>query len=305
MPRYLTKIISSPLAWIEDDDTKEKIWEAASARLSERSGRTAMGAITRSYAIPVSPAVELPAGEVVSTSEALAVDLDEVVELVVHEPALTSDNLGFKTWASSYLLAKRLALMSTTLPALSPEASILELGAGTGLVGMAAAAVFGRHVVLTDLPEIVPNLEKNARSNASVMSSREGSTTAAVLDWSQPNSLHLTPTSDHQPPASFPLILAADPVYSPEQPALLVNAMRYHLSKGEDARVVVAIPIREAFAAEREDFRMRMGDAGLEVLGQGEEVGVDDWGRVGDEELTEVRCWWSVWGRRQEGDEDA
>ncbi len=46
VPKYLIGIIASPLAWIEDENIKEQIWEAAGARLSERSGRT--GEITSS-----------------------------------------------------------------------------------------------------------------------------------------------------------------------------------------------------------------------------------------------------------------
>ena len=42
VPRYLTDIISSRLSWIEDEQIRVQIWEAASARLSERSGRTGM-----------------------------------------------------------------------------------------------------------------------------------------------------------------------------------------------------------------------------------------------------------------------
>ena len=40
IPSYLTSIISSTLAWIEDDDEKEQIWESAGTRLSERCGRS-------------------------------------------------------------------------------------------------------------------------------------------------------------------------------------------------------------------------------------------------------------------------
>ena len=40
IPKYLTSIISNKLQWIEDEDDRERIWEAASARLSERSGRS-------------------------------------------------------------------------------------------------------------------------------------------------------------------------------------------------------------------------------------------------------------------------
>jgi hypothetical protein len=38
--RYLTSIIASSLAWLDTDELREAIWDAASARLSERSGRT-------------------------------------------------------------------------------------------------------------------------------------------------------------------------------------------------------------------------------------------------------------------------
>ena len=40
IPKYLTGIVSSTLSWIEDEDEREGIYTAASARLAERCGRT-------------------------------------------------------------------------------------------------------------------------------------------------------------------------------------------------------------------------------------------------------------------------
>jgi len=37
---YLTRIVASGLAWIEDEASREAVWEAASARLAERAGVT-------------------------------------------------------------------------------------------------------------------------------------------------------------------------------------------------------------------------------------------------------------------------
>jgi hypothetical protein len=37
--RYLTSIISSSLSWLESDEVREAIWDAAAARLSQHSGR--------------------------------------------------------------------------------------------------------------------------------------------------------------------------------------------------------------------------------------------------------------------------
>lgn len=39
IPKYLTGIVASKLSWV-DEDRREEIWETASKRLSERSGRT-------------------------------------------------------------------------------------------------------------------------------------------------------------------------------------------------------------------------------------------------------------------------
>ncbi len=40
VPKYLTGIISSSLLWIEDEDDRERVYKAASARLAQRAGRT-------------------------------------------------------------------------------------------------------------------------------------------------------------------------------------------------------------------------------------------------------------------------
>jgi predicted nicotinamide N-methyase len=275
VPAYLTKIIASSLIWIEDDEVKDKIWETASQRLSERSGRTGRGDLTRTFRIPLG-----------STG-------GDDLTITLHEPALQADNLGLKTWGSSYLLAKRLVAIQDSIPKLSPGAAILELGAGTGLVGLAAAAVFKAHVVLTDLPEIVPNLQRNVQTNSGVVEAHGGNVDVSILDWSEPEK-----SADASSPCSYPMILAADPIYSSDHPRLLVEAIEYHLSKAENARTVIELPLREAFANERRDLRECMHNVGLDVLDEGEESGYDDWSHGG--ERAEVRCWWTVWAWRKE-----
>jgi predicted nicotinamide N-methyase len=299
VPQYLTKIISSPLVWIEDDTEKEQIWEAASQRLSERSGRTAMGAITRSFAIPLLPTASSDKStELPRSGDAVPQDCDNtnMVQLTLYEPPMTSDNLGLKTWASSYLLAKQLCSLQQHVPDLAPAAKILELGAGTGLVGMAAALVFQHHTILTDLPEIVPNLEQNARSNSEVISSCGGTVSAAVLDWTRPEEFELDNFDGS--PKTFPLIVVADPIYSSDHPRMLVNAIKHHLSEGRSATLIIELPLRDAYADERQDMRDRLTGIGLRIVEQGEEVGYDDWSAGQGEEPSEVRCWWSIWARR-------
>lgn len=299
--RYLTGIVSSDLRWIQDDVVKEEIWNQASLRLSERSGRSAMPALDRSFRIPLRTGGE------------------ESTEIVIHEPALTGDNLGLKTWASSYLLAKRFSALDLPLSKSddSNAPRILELGSGTGLVGLAAACVYGASVVLTDLPSIFSNLAHNIRINQDAIEQNGGSVQGGILDWTEPTTCRVFSDTARDPDDSssaltgrFPVIVAADSLYSAEHPRLLVNTIGTWLSEEAGARVVVEFPLREGYSAERIDFRTRMMGIGLEIVSEGEEFGFDDWGWSGEERSEDeddngrVKCWWSIWGRRNRESKD-
>jgi len=85
-------------------------------------------------------------------------------------------------------------------------------------------------------------------------------------------------------------ILAADPIYSPDHPPMLVNAVTTWLAHGNDARLVLAYPIREAYLPQIADLRQRLVEAGLSVVLEGVEMSRDDW-------AAEVEVHWSVWKR--------
>jgi predicted nicotinamide N-methyase len=274
--RWLTALISSPLQWLPVD-THDEILAQAAARLSERCGRTAVGTFQRTFQIP---------------------GLDTAITL--QEPALTADNLGLKTWASAYLLAKQLPSLFQKKEKSYYYDRVLELGAGTGLVGIAAAALLHHAslVVLTDLDEIVGNLSGNVERNQSMLCTR---CCVDVLDWrdyDQGNGITVEDKEveeESQDPIAgrFDLILAADPLYSPEHPRLLVNVVVAKLRRTRAARVFVGIPLRNGYQAERDDFKDRMCGAGFVVENEGDEVGWDDWAQK--DGGAEVRCWWSLW----------
>lgn len=164
--RYLGQIIKSPLAWL-DDEQREEVWELASKRMSERCGRTALGEVVRKWPFEDSKGVEM--------------------EIVIREPALTGDSLGFKTWGSSYVLSRhlpalRLGFLSSFFQN-GQTPSVLELGSGTGLLGLAAAALWGVPVTLSDLPHIVPNLRTNASSNEDLVAESGGRLSVGALTW--------------------------------------------------------------------------------------------------------------------------
>lgn len=170
---------------------------------------------------------------------------------------------------------------------------ILELGAGTGLVGIAAAAHFSVHVHLTDLPAILPNLQANTSKNAGLLlGDSGGELSSGVLDWSD------LPLEDGQNSLErTEIILAADPLYSPLHPGWLVTAIERFLQKDKMARVVVELPLRDAYIPEVENFKKGMKARGLNLLMDGEEVGYDDWGGSdrAEMEMAKVTCWWGIW----------
>ena len=278
-----------------------------------------MGAISRTFRIPTaadSKAASSPMQTVIASSQ----NQDTATEIHIHEPALTEDNLGLKTWASSYVLARKWHELRDTIlfspqkqDSESPPDLLLELGAGTGLVGIAAAAVLGVDVLLTDLPGIVTNLARNADVNADNISFRGGSIAVAVLDWSKPEDVRFVDGIDDSEPArpvkaasrtwkhnleaggSASLVVAADPIYSTEHPRLLSHAIERHLARAKAARAIVEMPIREAYAEERSSFLQCMRDIGLELLSESNDIGYDDWSEGNGDELAEVECWMTIW----------
>jgi len=225
--------------------------------------------------------------------------------LTLHEPSITADNLGMKTWVSSYLLSRRLHNLLESPPKLVPSGPTepsaksdsykplraLELGSGTGLVGLAFAALQGKSatVHLTDLPDIVPNLAHNVALNVELLTSTGAIVTTDVLDWS------VTPNLQPSALDRFDVILAADPLYSPKHPKWLVDTIGVWLSRGLDARVMMEMPLRDAYIPQRQELRQRMADLGLAPILEGEETGYDDWESANGEALA-VQCWWSIWG---------
>ncbi|KAI0392768.1 putative methyltransferase-domain-containing protein [Xylariaceae sp. FL0594] len=276
---YLSGIVSSGLKWIEDDGEKEIIWEEAGRCLSERCGRAGMGKVTRTWPFH---------------------RREPPFELVVREPPITGDSLGHKTWGSSYLMAQLLDdVASGPLAHLLPESphapvSVLELGSGTGLLGMAAAAVWRTEVVLSDLPDIMANLDYNVEKNRATVERLGGQLSSGTLTWGSREGNDAIFSLKNR----FNIILSADGIYDDNHPDLLSSAIHEHLANGADSRAIVMVPIRDQITKRlimQFQSKMRTGSLALVVIEEHTITGQDDWGD--DDESQTVECWWAVFGR--------
>ncbi|KAB8339207.1 hypothetical protein FH972_022141 [Carpinus fangiana] len=223
----------------------------------------------------------------------------DTVDIVIHVPFLKAEGLGLITWASSSVLANQLHRLDIHPAALKHNDGIkvLELGAGTGLVGISAAVIWHTNVVLTDLAPIVPGLTGNVDSNKDLLKSSQGSAMVGTLDWNAPESLFLRDhpeglykeitLSNATDKAS--VILAADTIYWEEHPRMLLTVILAWLGPGEHSRVVFTYPLRVAYIDHIRELWELLQSNGLESIDEGRiQIDGDEWE---DEPLIE----WCVW----------
>ena len=77
-------------------------------------------------------------------------------------PIFSDTWLGTELWPAARALV---AFLEERRTALASAAQVLELGAGTGACGLAAAALGARRVLLTDKPVLLPLMRANVVAN--------------------------------------------------------------------------------------------------------------------------------------------
>ena len=85
---FLLNIIRSDLGWISLEN-RDIVYDAASKYMAEKCGRAAMPEMSRTWAIPTC-------------------ENQPEINFILREPSITGDNLGLKTWATSFVVAKDL-----------------------------------------------------------------------------------------------------------------------------------------------------------------------------------------------------
>ncbi|KAI0052248.1 hypothetical protein FA95DRAFT_1376095 [Auriscalpium vulgare] len=175
-------------------------------------------------------------------SSVLPYDSDTVFSAQAQEDAITKYGIAGRVWEAAYLMLLYLnpapAYEFSPPPFLLDYASpitAIELGAGTGIVGLALAerlAVLGRQgdgVVLTDLPEVCPLLEENSRLHGEKAAVRGAEVVVKPLAWGSQE--HAEAMADgmrfgeHEGARPLTHIVCSDLVYFPELLAPLLRSL--------------------------------------------------------------------------------
>jgi methylase of polypeptide subunit release factors len=130
----------------------------------------------------------------------------------IHEEVLVEDSLGSRTWGSAPILVSQLLQGPLTSSFAEQDVEndlrILELGSGTGLLGLAISKYIESQterraqIYLTDYhPDVLLNLRKNADLNDSGTEEQRVEVKVARLDWTESKSDRVT--------GQFDLIVAA------------------------------------------------------------------------------------------------
>ncbi|KIY71397.1 S-adenosyl-L-methionine-dependent methyltransferase, partial [Cylindrobasidium torrendii FP15055 ss-10] len=150
--------------------------------------------LERLAATPDSQPTECAVTRVFNFSNGVKVEMND-------EPVTATDHtsVGLQSWASSIHLSERMCADPETY---NLRGRILELGAGTGLVSIAAAKISNAElIVATDFhPDVLANLQVNVDANKCDVQVEK-------LDWAAP------PYGDTPFDAPFDVILAADCIY--------------------------------------------------------------------------------------------
>ncbi|BDA41071.1 probable protein N-lysine methyltransferase METTL21A at C-terminar half [Coccomyxa sp. Obi] len=123
-------------------------------------------------------------------------------QLCIHQDIGGASGPGCIVWESGIALAEYL---SCHLGVELGGRQALELGSGTGIVGI-TAALLGAHVVLTDRADTLPLLQRNVQVHAEAISRAGGSADVAELAWGGP--------IEDACRGPFSLIVGADLVYT-------------------------------------------------------------------------------------------
>ncbi|XP_050738265.1 protein N-lysine methyltransferase METTL21D-like [Eriocheir sinensis] len=142
------------------------------------------------------------------------VELESVGRSLLLSQEVEGD-VGCVVWDAAIVLAKYLEVQEKGKRKLLEGSTVIELGAGTGCAGLAAALLGASRVTLTDLPDLLPLLEINRVQNLSGVT---GVVEVQELTWGNSDQIQTLETPD--------VILLADCIYYGESLEPLVSTVK-------------------------------------------------------------------------------
>ena len=177
-----------------------------------------------------------------------------------HEPQacteahVEADGTFARLWPTSLVLSQFLCENASMVRG----KHVVELGAGSGAVGLVCAALGAASVTLTDVPEALKLIERNAAQNPQLASSVR----VAPCTWG--NSEHVAALLHHNNGCPFDVVLCCEVVYqqSTDVLAALAHTQR-RLARPRDGVVLLGYEFRNALSEDIAYF-----DAATELFGE-------------------------------------
>jgi predicted nicotinamide N-methyase len=136
---------------------------------------------------------------------------------------------------------------------------VVEVGAGTGLLGMAAACAGASAVTVTDLPENVARMAVNIEANAEALEEAGARVVARALPWGD------TDAAYDAAPEGCDVVLGADLCYNPKLFDALLETLA-ELAAVRGARTFVAVEQRWDFV--NQAWEAALARSRMELLAQ-------------------------------------
>ncbi|XP_048542060.1 methyltransferase-like protein 22 [Triticum urartu] len=190
---------------------------------------------------------------------------EDHVLAVQHGVTSSLRSVGLQVWKAAMLLTDFVLHKSFTSSEFDGVIA-MEIGAGTGLVGLAQARV-ARRIFITDRGNhILDNCLANVRLNSSMLKFDEAKVHVRELDWkmswpppvgthdaSDPSSIYSWSSSEIEEAEQATLLFAADVIYSDNLTDLFFDAVRQLMSRGAKKVLYLTLEKRYNFSLDELD----------------------------------------------------